>query len=374
MGLIRRHFRQLSAAIAQAAQQPELWPEFLAMLSSVLGSNSIGLHWESGLRSVRRSQLTFSHGLSTSFRDDFDSHYGARNPIIERASRKPLSPGLAVLHQSVCPDEILLRSEFYNDFLRPHDIRHVLGCTLTAHGGETCLLSVCASHGRDQFSEEETHLIELLAPQLQTALLLQRKLEVANNRLLRLDAAVNAIEEGFLLVDSPDGRCLFANAAALQNLALRDGIEIRENCLWLHNVALQQKFGRILKAFELSARAGARSAARGQFLRVRRPSGRADWILQALPVRGSIGTAAVFLDPMVDEDGAQLVDAFDLSPAQQRIAWLLYEGRSIEEIAAELSITRNTVKTHVRRLFTKLDVTGQRELVRLLAKVKRPRT
>ncbi|MBO0780497.1 MAG: response regulator transcription factor [Ktedonobacteraceae bacterium] len=45
-----------------------------------------------------------------------------------------------------------------------------------------------------------------------------------------------------------------------------------------------------------------------------------------------------------------------LTPQEQRILRLLVAGRSTQEIAYHLVISRNTVKTHVRHLYGKLGV------------------
>jgi DNA-binding CsgD family transcriptional regulator len=57
---------------------------------------------------------------------------------------------------------------------------------------------------------------------------------------------------------------------------------------------------------------------------------------------------------------------YGLSPAQQRLAALVAEGKSLNEIAADMKITANTARTHLNRVFEKTGVRTQPALVRVL--------
>jgi DNA-binding NarL/FixJ family response regulator len=52
-----------------------------------------------------------------------------------------------------------------------------------------------------------------------------------------------------------------------------------------------------------------------------------------------------------------------LTPTQQRIALLVAKGLSNPDIAAQLSVSRNTVQTHVSSILSKLDIRSRVELI-----------
>lgn len=76
-------------------------------------------------------------------------------------------------------------------------------------------------------------------------------------------------------------------------------------------------------------------------------------------------------------DGATLSDErldqaaviFGLSMGQRRLAGLLAEGRTIPDAAREMSISTNTAKTHLQRIYDKTGVHNQVALVRVLLSV-----
>lgn len=65
--------------------------------------------------------------------------------------------------------------------------------------------------------------------------------------------------------------------------------------------------------------------------------------------------------------------SFGLSPAQLEVALALAEGRPLKEFAAASGITLNTARTHLKRMFEKVDVSSQAGLVRALMSLSPPR-
>ena len=81
-------------------------------------------------------------------------------------------------------------------------------------------------------------------------------------------------------------------------------------------------------------------------------------------------TVALFVhDP--DEDAPviedMLSDAFGLSHAEAAVAARIWQGDSVSEAANALSISPNTVKTHLKVVFEKIGVDRQAGLVRKIA-------
>ena len=68
----------------------------------------------------------------------------------------------------------------------------------------------------------------------------------------------------------------------------------------------------------------------------------------------------------IEPEPAALFRLFGLTPAEGKLATLLMQGKSLEDTSNELSITRETARTHLKRIFDKTSTHRQGELIRLL--------
>lgn len=75
-----------------------------------------------------------------------------------------------------------------------------------------------------------------------------------------------------------------------------------------------------------------------------------------------------YLQPRVAAKLAQRVREHALTDREEQILQRLAEGKSNRSISEELHITESTVKTHLKHLFSKLDVTSRAEAVALAAR------
>lgn len=67
----------------------------------------------------------------------------------------------------------------------------------------------------------------------------------------------------------------------------------------------------------------------------------------------------------VSNDDAPPVDLSVLSPRELEIVRLLLQGRRVSHIAKQLFLSPNTVRSHLKSVFRKLDVHSQGELIEL---------
>src|SRR6185437_4885241 len=94
-------------------------------------------------------------------------------------------------------------------------------------------------------------------------------------------------------------------------------------------------------------------------------------LITPLPLRiNAAGGAAVVvfvIDPAdrIPTRKELLQSAFGLTTAEARVACMIASGLSIQEIATELSVTRNTLKTQLANVYFKMGVTKQHQLTSL---------
>jgi DNA-binding CsgD family transcriptional regulator len=68
----------------------------------------------------------------------------------------------------------------------------------------------------------------------------------------------------------------------------------------------------------------------------------------------------------IDLEPATLQELYGLTAAEARIATLIARGRTVADICALLSVSANTVRTHIKRLLHKTETRTQSQLVQVL--------
>jgi LuxR family maltose regulon positive regulatory protein len=76
-----------------------------------------------------------------------------------------------------------------------------------------------------------------------------------------------------------------------------------------------------------------------------------------------VGQSEAALRLVVDVSGARPIITDELTAREQTVLGLLPTGMSAREIADELGISRDTVKTHTKRIYQKLGVSSRRNAV-----------
>ncbi len=66
------------------------------------------------------------------------------------------------------------------------------------------------------------------------------------------------------------------------------------------------------------------------------------------------------------EVASLVLDAHGLTPAQSRVAALVLQGRSTQQIVSELRISAHTVQEHLSVVFDRFGIGSRRELVAAL--------
>ncbi|MCA9511431.1 MAG: helix-turn-helix transcriptional regulator [Myxococcales bacterium] len=217
-------------------------------------------------------------------------------------------------------------------------------------------------------------LLDILAPHLVNARRLWQQLEAARAREARWLAALDALATPIAIVDER-ARVAFANRGAHALFGQGDGLDVRDGELWCADGRTRRALG--------AAIAGAVATSRGESLgaggsfRVARPSGAPAFELFVSPLAAATagralasraGAAVVIHDPSRGpiEPSAHLAALYGLTPAEARLAAALATGHSLDESADALSITKETARTRLRRVFEKTGARRQGELIRKL--------
>jgi DNA-binding CsgD family transcriptional regulator len=212
------------------------------------------------------------------------------------------------------------------------------------------------------------------------ARVLELSWELARERSARhaLLDVLDQLPTAIVVVDA-DARPVMVNAAAEQILAMGDGMLVngkRLEALWhAERVRLAQ-----LIASACTAANGDPSGAGGH-LTVTRPSGFRPFLVIVSPLprayrdrsgRPQPVAAVVIKDPQAEPHASaasrrEIAELYELTPAEGRLLNLILDDCGLFEAAERLGVSRNTARTHMKRIYVKTGTRRQAELVRRLA-------
>lgn len=309
------------------------------------------------------------------FEKSYEAYYASVNIWTQRGPRDG-SIGTIRTDQMIVPDEReFLASEWYNDWLRPQDLYHVIGSTVLQRGARMSLLSVLRSQAAGPFRPEELALWQSLTPHFARAVELHDRLGGLTEAKEATEDALDRLPSGVVLLDAAGGT-IFANRAARDIFATCDGLAFAGDRVTAarqgEDAVLQRLIGESI-ATTLSAGTGP-----GGTLAVPCPSGKRDYavVVSPLPrggtwIDGGAGRAAALLliaDPesVSFPVGAVLRDIYGLTPRELDLAQALASGERIKDAADRLSLSTETARSYLKRLFAKTDTHSQAQLVALL--------
>ncbi|MGL6223508.1 MAG: helix-turn-helix transcriptional regulator [Steroidobacteraceae bacterium] len=176
------------------------------------------------------------------------------------------------------------------------------------------------------------------------------------------------IDRGVVLLDAM-GVVIDANSIARQVLTNGNGVLLRNGRFSFADAETEGRFEQLLQA-------------------TGKPNGAPRAVAASVKRQGS-ATCRVLVSPIMIEDGQAhsvayvviiyapaeqraithevLLEIYGLTRAQADVARQLYAGLSVEETAAQLQLSLNTVRTHLKQIFSKCNVQSQAELLHTLA-------
>jgi DNA-binding CsgD family transcriptional regulator len=360
-------FSQTLDAIYDAATDFARWPAALERLGETFGASYVALLD----RNVHTMQARATAiGLDPASQREFFEVWSERDVL--RLRTRAYRAGMVETDHDILPRRDLLRSDYYNGFMKPHDMHVYMRMTLSVEDECRRIISFARPESLGEYAGAEIDHCLRLMPHFQRAARVMRRVEESTLVLAAFSDVLEQSPTGVLLL-SRNGRILFANRAARAMAQSADAFLLRGERIEVVNRQSHQALQRLIAG--ATGRAGQVDAARGGVMRLPRKSGQADFALVAAPLaRGTAwaeaGPVAFILitDPETAtvRPEAMIRQLFDLSPAETRVAQRLMMGDSPEQVAATLNVTVATARWHLASLYRKTSTSRQAELVRLL--------
>lgn len=366
-------FSHLTSMIYASALNHALWSdvlEFLHVRKQGMKLHLFGYDAESGTH--------LGHvgvGYDSEFEKTYESRFFRRNVFLKRYFQA--NPGVPVPTAWMLPFDDLRRTEFYNDWLRPQEDL-IGGGSLLLFREEGRMITFGSNiRARDIDRLEGPWLAELrrLAPHLRQSFEISRALAGSAIEKQAALAGVDVTGTG-LLVLARDRRIVYANASAQ---SLIDGgalVQSRKGRL-LHfaDPASDDRFDAELRRFGALVTPGPAT------LVATTPDGLSRWQVRLAPIdpgRLDYSPAGILIGPRepallmtLCPDRTltlrqRLMEAFMLTAQEAEIVQLVAEGLSASDIAAMRERSIHTVRNQIKSSMSKMDVSRQVELVRLV--------
>ena len=290
----------------------------------------------------------------------------------ERVPRLWRLPDSRVVHvPDLYTEQEKKTSPAYNEATARIGDRNGLAVRMDGHDGTRITWNFADPSQPGGWGAQQIDMIERLLPHLRKFVQVRQVLARAQALNTSLIGLLDNEEAGVIQLDR-DGRILQANDHALEILRLDDGLRDRDGTLaaWLpaDNTRLQKLLAAALPPLRGQAAAGS--------MTVRRLGDARKLMLSINPVQGpalDFGAKRVAALVLLTQprgrprlDAKVVADVLGLTAAESQVAVLLSEGLTSAEIAMATGRKASTVNTLIQRIYRKLGISRQTELVRLV--------
>lgn len=364
-------FSELLESVYESATDPDHWRVFLEGLAHTLNAKSGMLRVidERGPTIRASAHYNLDPDLQRAHRE----YFVQQDPYLRELRDKPA--GFIVPGEAFVDHRGLRRTEFFADYMAPQDTHHVCGGLAMRTAEFTIKFGLQRDRATGPFSEREAEYIRRFVPHIQRAARLGHLLDLAGQRHDMADRALESLGVGLVLLDD-EQRILHANRKAESAFAWRCGLTQSGGRLVPvkaeDDARLRNLFAVVL------ARARQATPPVPEAMLLTPTAGQPRVLVVASPVNAeqsvfhgpwSRPCAAVFISNLQDAgllDHEVLVMLYGLTDAEAQLACALSRGHDLRGLSHDWGVSRETLRTHLKRALQKTGMHRQADLVRLL--------
>lgn len=361
--------------IYEASCDAGRWTGVMQEVAAVTGSRSAMLAY----RDLEQPQASFQFAwnISPEILEIYNHRFAASDPFFA-LSAKTVPLGKTSADHQMVPDRRQLETicgEFFTGMMQPFDLWHIGGAFLFRDENRAAAVAIQRGRAQGPWSDEELALVDLLVPHFQRAFRIHK--EFTRHR-LQEHAYLTALDRlviGLVLLDE-SGKIIYKNPMAQRVLdrhpAIQEaGVSVRATD---HKDAVRlQALIRDTMTCQDDV-----TACSGGTIGLKHAD--SQWPLPVLvtPVRhsgipgiGVVSGAHIAL-LMADTEQSHLIapetlsETYGLTPGEALVAIGIANGMSVGDISQAHGTTTHTVRSQLKAIFNKLNVSRQAELVKVL--------
>jgi DNA-binding CsgD family transcriptional regulator/PAS domain-containing protein len=365
---------ELIGEIYDAALDPALWPTAVASMRTYLRTTAAALFVQDFQRMESSSAVV--DGWPEEAIAEYGSYFAGLDPNAKAVTRLAAPVGTSVATNLIIPDREFENTEYYWDFFRRFDVFSAAGVVVECSNDVMALFAVQRPRRMSGFSKEDLRRIDGLFPPLRRALMMGRRLQLAESDRRAALATLDRLAAGVILIDA-HGQTVHANAAAQAMLRQRDGLSLVNRQMIGATPDATARLAKVIGEAAGTFTNGTGSS--GGALALARPSGKGSYLVTVSPLApenpltdGPRRVAAiVFID---DPDAAvrtppeELKALFGLTTAEAKVALAWANGERAENICDAHGTKLETVRSQIRSIHDKLGVSRQAQASKRIVK------
>ncbi|HEY3697405.1 helix-turn-helix transcriptional regulator [Phenylobacterium sp.] len=321
------------------------------------GSNPLVVLDGAGGLSIRMQPAAFDH---------------ARLSPSDSLARVLEKPGDIFTLDEVIPWDHDKTTDFYNSIVQPYGIRHQLCMSVADPCGWKCIVGVMNAEGMPSFGAREKEFLLSCLPHLRAALEIYARMQREHGMKMALSETLDQLDIGTFILDGA-GKVITSNRFGESLVRAGKCISVVDSKIRFARKSENDRLGALIRKARES---GQSKHEEGwiEALSVDCVDHALGVLVRTLPITARCGSN---LDPRIalyvsDSNQQRLIpehlisSLFGLTATEAKLANLLSNGLSLAEVAKLLNVRVNTARTYSKRIFLKVGVNRQSQLVRLI--------
>ena len=357
-------------AIYASVLDPERWPDALSHIAQVSGGLGAAIVPLAPMNRVATIGSSSLHQATQVYNKEW-WRYDIR---IERRSARGITDGL-ITDPDLLDEDTSRSHPFFQEFLRPHGLGAYMGYVTTLPSRQIIAVGMHRDLRRGPSDKEDEHNFARLAPHAARAIVAASEIAEGRRASRILASALNHPTCGIILLDDHG---VVVSVSETARSMLGAGFNVSRGRLKAATARRQKA----LDALVISALPGRTTLVQPPLVLKPNPGGEQKILVQAIPIAGTEQTEfeqlTLKLGVLVLVNGLstpasgvleERLIQLGLTKGQARIAMAVSSGLPSKEAAAQLMLTDGTIRTVLKTVYERLDISRQSQLVALVTKL-----
>lgn len=355
--------------IYEASYKPDHWDQVIEQLCCRF------LHAKSGAifvedRSNSTRSMIGAYGLPAAVRASYRFGMAKYDHTFQLQTKIPVGEASQVTNSEEVRKE---HPFYYRLILKPNDIGFISAINIYNDDEWHVGIGLHRSFSAPPFSENDCQLLKLLYPHFSRALRIHREFHRLKTHQQSLHEALSRFMIGLLII-GPDGRVTYQNPVAETLMSRHAGLRLINGKPRAHFADEDHRLQALIKSMLHSDSRNPDSPA--QALGVHHPNREMNMNIMISPLKSSDaphaqhpGSVVLYLsdpDSALNLPANALQSLYKMTPKESSVAISLANGLSPSQISEQHGVSVDTVRSHLKNIYSKMGVNKQQDVIRVL--------